>query len=59
MIADDRRMDVQQLAGLTDLELIVYAIREATMIVCTEIELGAATVWNAAGASIRQLGRAA
>jgi len=38
---------LQQLAGLTDLEVIVYAIREATMIVCTEIELGAATWWPA------------
>jgi hypothetical protein len=30
-MADDRRMDVQHLASLTDQELIVYAIREATM----------------------------
>ena len=39
-MAHDRRMDVQQLAGLTDQELIVYAIREATMMVCAEIEPG-------------------
>ena len=41
-MADDRRMDVQQLAGLTDQELIVYAIREATMMVCAEIQPGKA-----------------
>ena len=37
-MADQRRMDVQQLAGLTDQELIVHAIREATMMVARDIE---------------------
>jgi hypothetical protein len=40
---DDGRMDVQRLAGLTDQELIVFALREATLMVCSEIEPGQAT----------------
>jgi hypothetical protein len=40
---DDGRMDVQRLAGLTDQELIVFALREATLMVCAEIEPGKAT----------------
>jgi hypothetical protein len=39
---NDRRMDVQQLVGLTDQGLIVYAIREATMMLCKDIEPGTA-----------------
>jgi hypothetical protein len=40
---DDRRMSLQRLAGLTDQELIVFAVREATLMVCAEIEPGKAT----------------
>jgi hypothetical protein len=42
-MADDGRMDVQRLAGLTDQDLIVFAIREATLMVCGEIEPGKAS----------------
>jgi len=41
-MGDDRRMDVQRLAGLTDQELIVFALREVTLMVCSEIEPGKA-----------------
>jgi hypothetical protein len=37
-MGDDGRMDVQKLAGLTDQELIVHAVRDATLILAAEIE---------------------
>ena len=36
-------MDVQQLAGLTDQELLICAMRDATMIVCAELGPGSST----------------